>query len=623
LAKPVTARLKFRQILLIAAVFAYLYGYYSAPQATFAYSVMILRALINLLFVLLMAVMQFVAIFWFMGRARVYWIKAGETQVSFKDYKGNDEVLEAASRIVTLLRGVKKFKDMGGQVSKGLLLVGPPGTGKSYLAMAIATEANLPFAYASAPSFQNMFFGVGNLRVMMLYKKARKLALEHGAAIIFIDELDAIGLSRGARGGFGGGVQTMFGAGLGLLNELLLQMDPPNMEYRMWAKILRRFGFRPRPGPQPIVLTIGATNLPEALDPALLRPGRFDRQLVVDVPDFEGRKEVIEYYLNKVRHSPSISIDRLSSDMIGYSPVKIKHVINEAVIRAHFEGRTAITYDDITYAREVHEWGLKQPIKSMTSEERKRIAYHEAGHAVAQLLLKPNERVVKTTIIRHGRALGLSATKPVVETYTQTAAEILAEIQVDLGARAAEELFLNCKTNGAAMDLQQATSLASAYIGLYGMGGTLYSYAAMGDRTPSPELRRRINQLLNDQKRQVAALLEDHADLVHALAQELIVRYEVTGDELIAMAEKYSPKSGNRRPPVILETEYPEVEVAASLEESLEDRRLQEENLVVFPEPGPGRGEGEDGEERGPGSAGRIPGFLTASAGRDGEIWLY
>ncbi len=315
-----------------------------------------------------------------------------------------------------------------------------------------------------------------------------------------------------------------------------------------------------------MVLTIGATNLPEALDPALLRPGRFDRQVVVEVPDHDGRKEVIEYYLDKVRHSPAISIDRLASDMIGYTPVKIKHVINEAVIRAHFEDRSFITYDDITYAREVHEWGLKQPIRSMTAEERHRISYHEASHAVAQLRLKPTDRVVKTTIIRHGRALGLSATKPIVETHTRTAAEILADIQVALAARAAEEMFLNTKTSGASLDLRQATELASAYIGLYGMGGTLYSYAAFPEKGPSPEMRRRINQLLEHQKEQVSELLADHADLVNAVARRLLEKDELTGEELEELAEQYPPHSGVTDLPPIEESIYPEPEVAVATE---------------------------------------------------------
>src|SRR5215216_3024574 len=314
---------------------------------------------------------QFSLMYFFMARTGIYWVKPGETGVGFEDYKGNPEVLQAATRIVTLLKGVKGFKSMGGEVTRGVLLIGPPGTGKSYLAQAISTEAGVPFGYLSAPSLTSAWMGMGNIKVMNLYRKARKLAREYGACILFIDEIDAIGGARSASmmGGAGGGgigmspdkqiggrdnVMMGMGAGMGggsgLLNELLLQMDPPPQETSQIGKVLRWLGLRKKRVEMPPVLTMGATNMAETLDAALLRPGRFDRKIVVEEPDADGRKEIIEYYLGKVKHEP-MPIERMVSDTIGYTPVAIKFVINEATIHAHFDDRQAINYWDFTRAR--------------------------------------------------------------------------------------------------------------------------------------------------------------------------------------------------------------------------------------------------------------------------------
>jgi cell division protease FtsH len=484
---------------------------------------------------MLFAIMQFVAIFWFLARGRVYWIDPGETGITFADYRGNPQVLEVANRIVTLLRGVKKFKQMGGETSRGLLLIGPPGTGKSYLAQAISTEAGVPFCYASAPSFQNMFFGVGNLRVMNIYRIARKKARKYGACIVFIDEIDAIGMSRAGQTGMGMG--GFFGGGLGLLNELLLQMDPPNIEHGFINKLLRKLGLRSRKADQPNVLTIGATNLAEILDKALLRPGRFDRKIMVDYPDYDGRKDVLEYYLRKVKHDPNLSMDRLASDTIGYSPVQIKHVINEAVVVAHFEGRDMITYKDVMMAREINEWGLRQPIRSMSKEDKRRIAYHEAGHCVAMYLLQPLEPPVKATIIRHTGFLGAVQGKPLEERYTWVREEILADIQISLASRAAERLFLGTEMTGVSGDLRQATQLAAAYIGLWGMGGSLFSYGAnMAPGQVSvptdPHLKHQVEKLLDEQYQRVSRLVEENADAVHAIARGLLDKEELDKDEI-------------------------------------------------------------------------------------------
>jgi cell division protease FtsH len=485
----------------------------------------------QLLFAVLFMIIQFVALFWFLARGRTYWILPGETGATWDDYRGNPEIVENAKRIVTLLKGVKEFKEMGGEAIRGLLLCGPPGTGKSYLAQVIANEAQVPFAYASAPSFQNMFFGVGNLKVMGLYKKARKLAKIYGACIIFIDEIDAIGMSR--QSGGGGGALLGMGGGTGLLNELLLQMDPPNIDNSRFAKLLRSIGLRRKKAERPAVLTVAATNLPDVLDSALLRPGRFDRQIWVDTPDYDGRVDVFGYYLQKVKRDATLTPERAALDTIGYSPAQIKHIVNESVIIAHQRDAEGASYEDFRVAMETYEWGLKQPLRSMREDEKRNVAYHEAGHAVAQYLLKPHERVWKVTIIRRGGALGLAATKPTHERYNRSDSEILAEIQVCLAARAVEEEFLGKKLNGVTSDLQQATEMAGAYLGMVGMGEELFSWLALGSRAEGLKaLRPQINELLKDQMLQVKKLVREHANFVHAIAEELLKRGDLTGEEI-------------------------------------------------------------------------------------------
>ncbi|MGH2365306.1 MAG: AAA family ATPase, partial [Chloroflexota bacterium] len=381
-----------------------------------------------------------------------------------------------------------------------------------------------------APSIQGMFMGMGTMRVMGLYGKARKLAQKYGACILFIDEIDAMGASRSGMGGAMGG---MFGGGSGMLNELLLQMDPPNIETGAIKKFLRKIGLRRGKVMNPPVLTIGATNLPEVLDPALLRPGRFDRQIRIDAPDFDGRREIVQYYLDKVKHVPDMPIDRMSNDTIGYTPVAIKYVINEAVVNAHFNGKDVIDYKDFTRAREYHEWGLRQPIKSMKKEEKRALAYHETGHAFAQIKLNPTERLSKVTIIRHGSALGLSATKPLTEEHLRSKEQILADIQVSLASKASERIFLGTELNGQAGDLPSATRLAAYYLGMCGMGGTLYAPLAFGQLQPDAELKHQIEMLLEEQFKKVKILLEANRESVTAIAEALVIQEELDGDEVL------------------------------------------------------------------------------------------
>jgi len=273
------------------------------------------------------------------------------------------------------------------------------------------------------------------------------------------------------------------------------------------------------------------------LDPALLRPGRFDRKITVDLPDADGRQEIIEYYLSRVKHD-NLPMDRMVGDTIQYTPVMIKHVINEAVVVAHWDHRESITYQDWSRALENHELGLRQPIKSMSKEERRRIAYHETGHAFAMVKCLPRERLHKVTIIRHGSALGLAQHKPNEEHHTRTKDEYLADIQVSLASRAAEQLFLGIEMSGAHHDLQNATAVADAVIRHFGMNGSLMQPTALGELVPDARAKKEIERLLEQQFKKAKALLEEHRDEVHAIAEELLEKEELTGDEVLEIMKQ-------------------------------------------------------------------------------------
>ncbi len=505
----------------------------------------------QLAFAVVFIVIQFVALFWFLGRPRLYWVMPGETGVTFDDYKGNPEVLESARRIVRLLQGIEEFREMGGQPVRGLLLTGPPGTGKSYLAQCMSTEAGVPFAYASAASFRAMFIGMDVLMIKRLYAKARRYAREYGGCVVFMDEIDAIGMSRTARGGgtmaMGGGIFGAMG-GTGGLNELLMQMDPPNIETGWFKKILRILGlYHSRVQSQP-VLTVGATNVPDTLDPALLRPGRFDRKIHVAPPTDKYRSEVIEYYLNKVKHDPSISIPALVARLVSYTPVAIKHVVNEATIIAHFDGRDMVTYKDLVDAQDVHEYGLRQ-LSELPPIERRRLAYHEAGHTVAQYYLEKRAFPAFVTLHLHGNEEGAAAfahARPKETIITWDKEDVLAQIQVCLASRAAEELFLDVNLSGVTSDFEQATSYAARYIGAYGMDGTISSYLAFGDPMKVPKLADRVEAVLQSQFKAVKHLFREHSEAVMAVAEALIERDELVAEEIKQLIDEADARRVNK-----------------------------------------------------------------------------
>lgn len=538
--------------LLIAGLIAWYFIAYMIPQLTPPSPGTIFLYVFQIAFAVLFIVIQFVALFWFLGRPRLYWVMPGETGVGFDDYKGNPEVLEAARRIVKLLEGTKEFKEMGGAPVRGLLLSGDPGTGKSYLAQCMSTEAGVPFAYASAASFRAMFIGMDVLMIKRLYGKARRLAREYGGCIVFMDEFDAIGMSRSRSGGgtmaMGGGAFGFMG-GTGGLNELLMQMDPPNIETGWFKKILRIIGlYHSRVQAEP-VLTIGATNIPDSLDPALLRPGRFDRKIHVAPPTDKYRPEVIEYYLNKVVHEPGISVNALSQRLVNYTPVAIKHVVNEAVIIAHFDGREKVTYKDLVEAQDIHEFGLRQ-LSELTPIERRRLAYHEAGHTVACYYLMERYFPAFVTLHMHGDlegAAAFAAWRQKETIITKNREDVLARIQVSLASRAAEELFLDVNLNGVTADFKSATELAASYVGMYGMDGTFTSCLAFAGTSLEKivhvnDFGERTEAVLQSQYNAVKHLFQEHSEAVVAVAEALIEREELVAEEIKQLIDEADAK---------------------------------------------------------------------------------
>jgi ATP-dependent Zn protease len=349
----------------------------------------------------------------------------------------------------------------------------------------------------------------------------------------------------------GMGMMGMMGGGSSGLNQLLMEMDPPNIETGWFKKIMRVVGlYHGRVQGQP-VLTVGATNMPSSLDAALLRPGRFDRQINVAAPTDKYRPEVIEYYLAKIEHEPNISLQALSARMVEYTPVAIKHVINEATIIAHFNNRTSVSYKDLIEAQDVHEYGLRQ-LAELTPIEHRRLAYHEAGHTVASYYLYERHFPAYVTVHRRGDVEGAEAfahARPKETVVTSNREEILADIQVSLASRAAEELFLNTQLNGVAGDFRHATLMASAYIGVFGMDGTLTSYlafsSALGGSNPGAvkNMGERVEALLQSQLKAVKQLFLEHSEAVIAVAEALIQRDELVADEIKELIQNADAKS--------------------------------------------------------------------------------
>ncbi len=515
----------------------------------------IISALVMVIMLMTFMIVQFAALFWFLSRGRTYVIYPREYDVNFSDVRGQPEIVDSTKEALSLFQGFKKFRDAGGYPPHGILFEGPPGTGKTLLGKAIAGEAKVPFVYASGTSFTNMFMGVGNLRIASLFRKARKMSKKYGGSVIFVDELDAVGGSRGAissartaepplhpsplrfvmPGNMGGG-----GMGGMLVNELLIQMDGMTMPKGLWRHVRRILHLGKPKIPQYNLMVIGATNQASTLDPALLRPGRFDRKLHVGLPSGEGREDIIKYYLNKVQHDP-VDIARLARATYGFSPAQIKNLVNEALIFALIDGRDKLNFTDLWTAKVTEEIGLKEASQT-SARDRQMTAFHEAGHAVLAYVLELDDQIQIASIIKRRDTLGLVYRTPIEERHTHLREDMRRDIVVSFGGMAAEEIWFGETTGGPGHDLLNATARAAEMLGFYGMGDSLISYAALGGGAMgggpiqavlgNPEARQAIGKLLQECKNDAVELLRRNEPAVRALAERLLEKDEVPGEEI-------------------------------------------------------------------------------------------
>jgi cell division protease FtsH len=451
-------------------------------------------------------------------------IKGEKVDVRWNDVIGIDEVKEEAHEVVQLIKDRTRLTKIGGKILRGLLMIGPPGCGKTMLAKAIATEAEIPFISTAASEFTEMFVGVGSSRVRKLFKQARILAYGHGACIIFVDELDAVGRQRSFS--FGGGQETN-----NTLNQLLVEMDGLKEDDLS-------------------IIVIGATNASESvIDPALLRPGRFDRKLYIGKPGLEGREKIFEHYLSKVSYDEKIDVSRLARKTVYKSPADIENIVKEAALIATREDKDIVSHKEISAAIERIDMGIKHKRK-MTDEERKRVAYHESGHLMVLCFLHPTDDVFKASIISRKDSLGAVYHQPREELYTSDKDHLLANIQVSLGGYVAEKQVFDNTSNGVVSDFRKAMMEAHSMVWSFGMSDKEY----LGDYSiiPESQLSESLKENLNKETdkifkvcyKKVDDLLKKERALLDIFANALLEREELEYDEIEEIFDNYN-KSNN------------------------------------------------------------------------------
>ena len=489
--------------------------------------------------------------------------RSEQIETSFADVKGLGRVLDEVGHTMRILLDHETLRNvMGGSPRRGVLFEGPPGTGKTHVAKAMAKEAGVPFLFVSATAFQSMWFGMTARKIRAFFKALRKAARREGGAIGFIEEIDAIGLSRSSGNEMSGTPTRMVersvseGTG-GMVNELLIQMqsfDEPTTRMKLAGKLkdlVNQFlpehrRFTKQSAPYANILLIAATNRAAALDAALLRPGRFDRSLHFGLPGLSGRRELIDYFLESRSHAPELDTERvreeLASATLGYSPASLERLFDEALLQALRAERSCLSVEDVHVARLEIEVGLPEPIDYPVDEERT-IAVHEAGHATVAHLVGKGRRLEMLSIIKRKEALGFLAHRLIDERHTQRGSELISLIQISLGGMVAEELFFGESGTGPAGDLASATQVAAEMVGSLGLGGSLVSFRALDGGPLSgnlvakvladPQGRAAVETILSENKREVGRLLAQNRHIVETLSEALLTRHELIGDEIV------------------------------------------------------------------------------------------
>jgi cell division protease FtsH len=447
-------------------------------------------------------------------------VKATDVNVKFSDVIALEEAKEEAWEVVELIKDHAKLKKIGGKILRGILMIGPPGCGKTYLAKAIATESGLPYLSMSASEFVEIFVGVGASRVRKLFKQASSLAYGFGGCVIFIDELDAMGRNR-VFNQFGGGSETN-----STLNQLLVQMDGLG-------------------GRQENIIVIGATNAAEdSMDPALLRPGRFDRKVYITRPGLEGRAKIFDYYLTKIKHESDIDVQLLARKAVGKTPADIENIIKESALIATRHGKDAVSYKEITEAIERIELGVKNKIKMLDSEK-EMTAYHEAGHLLTIYFLHPTDDVFKASIIPRKSSLGVVHHQPREEYFSQDREKLLADIKCALAGYVAERIKKGTTTSGVSADFSNAMRVAHFMVWKLGMGPSGYvgDFSSIPERELSETIKTKLNddtnQILQDSIKNVEELLIKERTILDRFAHELLQRGDLEFDEIEAIFAEY------------------------------------------------------------------------------------